>query len=89
MTSYRQLFLHSHFGTTESIGPRGENTIVKSIAVTGLLGDVILEKNDTNVDAIRLPTSLSQLHFSLRDVFGRLVPTSNQPVALSIYIQEL
>jgi len=89
MTCYRQLFLHSHFGTTESIGPRGENTIVKSIAVTGQLGDVILEKNDTNVDAIRLPTSLSQLHFSLRDVFGRLVPTSNQPVALSIYIQEL
>ena len=89
MTCYRQLFLHSHFGTTESIGPRGENTIVKSIAVTNQLGDVILEKNDTNVDAIRLPTSLSQLHFSLRDVFGRLVPTSNHPVALSIYIQEL
>ena len=44
MTCYRQLFLHSHFGTTESNGPRGENTIVKSIAVTNQLGDVILEK---------------------------------------------
>jgi len=89
MTSYRQLFLHSHFGSTECVGPRGENTIVKSIAVTGQHGDVILEKNDTNVDVIRLPASLSQLHFSLRDVFGRLVPTSNHPVSLSLYIQEL
>ena len=89
MTQYRQLFLHSHFGTTECIGPRGENTIVKSVAVTGQSGDVILEKNDTNVDVIRLPTTLSQLHFSLPDVFGRLVPTSNHPVALSLFIQEL
>ena len=35
MTQYRQLFLHSHFGTTECVGPRDENTIVKSIAVKG------------------------------------------------------
>ena len=89
MTQYCQIFLHSHFGNTESMGPRGEDTIVKSIAVTGQHGDVILEKNDTSVDVIRLPTSLSQLHFSLRDVYGRLVPTSNQPIALSLFIQEL
>ena len=62
---------------------------MKSIAVTGQSGDVILEKNDTNVDAMMLPTTLSQLRFSLRDVFGRLVPTSNHPVALSLSIQEL
>ena len=89
MTQYRQLFLHSHFGTTECIGLRGENTIGKSIAVAGQSGDVILEKNDTNVDVIRLPTNLSQLRFSLRDVFGRLVPTSKHPVALNVFIQEL
>ena len=57
--------------------------------MTGQHGDLILEKSDTNVDVIRLPTTLSQLHFSVRDVFGRLVPTSNHPVALSLFIQEL
>ena len=51
---YRHLFLHSHIGAPTSQGPRGENTIVRRIIVTGGPGDLITDFHNTQMDYIEI-----------------------------------
>ena len=81
---YRQLFLHSHIGAPSSQGPRGENTIVRRIIVTGAPGDLIVDFHSTQMDYIELGEQLSTLHFSLRDIDGNLVNTDGHPVSFAL-----
>ena len=81
---YHILYLHSHIGAPTSQGPRGENTIVRRIVVTGTPGDLIVDHLSTQMDYIELGDSLSTLHFSLRDVEGRIVDTRGHSIAFSL-----
>ncbi len=63
---YRQLFLHSHIGACSSQGPRGENTIVRRVVITGSPGDLIADFHHTTSDYIELGGQLSTLHFTSR-----------------------
>lgn len=81
---YHQLFLHSHIGAPTSQGPRGENTIVRRIVVTGSPGDLIVDHLSTQMDYIELGSQLSTLHFSLRDVDGKIVNTRGHSVAFAL-----
>ena len=85
---YRQLFLHSHIGACSSQGPRGENTIVRHVVITGSPGDLIADFHHTTSDYIELGGQLSTLHFSLRDVGGRVVDTRGHPVSFSLCLTE-
>jgi len=81
---YHQLFLHSHIGAPTSQGPRGENTIARRIVVTGSPGDLIVDHLSTQMDYLDLGEQLSTLHFSLRDVDGKLVDTRGHSISFSI-----
>jgi len=81
---YHQLFLHSHVGAPTSQGPRGENTIARRIVVTGSPGDLIVDHLSTQMDYLELGEQLSTLHFSLRDVEGKLINTRGHPISFSI-----
>jgi len=85
---YRQLFLHSHIGACSSQGPRGENTIVRRIVITGSPGDIIADFHHTTSDYIELGGQLSTLHFSIRDVEGNVVDTRGHPVSFSLCLTE-
>jgi len=85
---YRQLFLHSHIGACSSQGPRGENTIVRRIVITGSPGDLIADFHHTTSDYIELGGQLSTLHFSIRDVEGNVVDTRGHPVSFSLCLTE-
>ncbi len=85
---YRQLFLHSHIGACSSQGPRGENTIVRRVVITGGPGDLIADFHHTTSDYIELGGQLSTLHFSLRDVEGNVVDTKGHPVSFSLCLTE-
>ena len=61
---YHILYLHSHIGAPTSQGPRGENTIVRRIVVTGTPGDLIVDHLSTQMDYLELGEQLSTLHFS-------------------------
>ena len=89
MIPYRTLFLHSHLGAPLSVGPRGENTIVRRIVVGHTLpGQVILDTLSTELDAIELPPILSEMHFSVRDIFGRPVDLKHS-ISFALVIKEI
>ena len=81
---YHILYLHSHIGAPTSQGPRGENTIVRRIVVTGTPGDLIVDHLSTQIDYLELGEQLSTLHFSLRDVEGRVVDTRGHSIAFAL-----
>ena len=88
MIPYRTLFLHSHLGSPLSVGPRGENTIVRRIIVGHTLpGQIILDNLGTELDNIELPPMLSEMHFSVRDIYGRPVELSHS-ISFALVIKE-
>ena len=89
MIPYRTLFLHSHLGSPLSVGPRGENTIVRRIIVGHTLpGQIILDNlSSAELDNIELPSMLSEMHFSVRDIYGRSVELSHS-ISFSLVIKE-
>ena len=88
MIPYRTLFLHSHLGSPLSVGPRGENTIVRRIIVGHTLpGQVVLDNLSTEIDNIELPPMLSEMHFSVGDIYGRPVELSHS-ISFALVIKE-
>ena len=88
MIPYRTLFLHSHLGSPLSVGPRGENTIVRRLIVGHTLpGQVVLDNLGTELDNIELPPMLSEMHFSVRDIYGRPVKLSHS-ISFALVIKE-
>ena len=90
MIPYRTLFLHSHLGAPLSVGPRGENTIVRRIMVGHTLpGQVILDNLNTEIDTIELPPILAEMHFSVRDIYGRAVNLGRHSISFALVIKEI
>ena len=88
MIPYRTLFLHSHLRSPLSVGPRCENTIVRRIIVGHTLpGQVVLDNLSTEIDNIELPPMLSEMHFSVRDIYGRPVELSHS-ISFALVIKE-
>ena len=88
MIPYRTLFLHSHLGSPLSVGPRGENTIVRRLIVGHTLpGQVVLDNLGTELDNLELPPMLSEMHFSVRDIYGRPVELSHS-ISFALVIKE-
>ena len=85
---YRVLYLHSHFASSDSLGPLGQTTIIRCIPVTGVAGDVIAERHASGAETLLMPTTLSSMHFSLRDSNNKLVDTQGHPILITICTQE-
>ena len=89
MIPYRTLFLHSHLGSPLSVGPRSENTIVRRIVIGHtMLGQVILDNLSTEMDSIELPPMLAEMHFSVRDIYGRAVDLRGHSISFALAIKE-
>ena len=88
---YRCLYLHSHLGAAaSSLGPQGQDTIIRCI-ITGntVPGDVITDiRHGTGTEVIKMPASLSNMHFSLRDSNNKIVDLQGHPLILTLVVQE-
>ena len=90
MIPYRTLYLHSHVGSPLSVGVRGENTIIRRIIVGHTLqGQIILDHLNTELDMIELPPSLSEMHFSVRDIYSRPVDLGGHSISFALVIREI
>ena len=53
-----------------------------------LFSDIIAERHSSGAEVIQLPTTLSSLHFALKDINGRSIDTQGHPVLLTLVTQE-
>ena len=91
MLPYRTLYIHSHLGAPLSVGPRGENTVVRRIIIGHTLpGQVIVDNLATSeLDMIELGPLLSEMHFSVRDIYGRPVNLGGHSISFALVIKEI
>ena len=84
---YRTLYLHCS-SEAESVGPRGETSIILSV-VTGntVRGDIITLNESYTASPVSLPTAVSELRFQLRDVNGKTVDLEGHDMSFALVTQ--
>ena len=87
--NHHVLYLHCDqgLGTGEdAVGPRGNGTILRSIPVTSVYGQMLHDLSLNPHDYTLVPKGqLNTFHFRLADKFGRDVPL-DQPFSFSILL---
>ena len=74
-----------NLGCFTTIGPRGDQTIIKKIPVSSEFGYMIIDKSSSQHDYLECgKTTLRTLEFNLRDAKGRLVPLHNANISFSL-----
>ena len=74
-----------NLGSFTTIGPKGEQTIIKTIPVSSEFGSMIIDRSVSQHDYFECgKTTLRTLEFSLRDGKGRLVPLHNANISFSL-----
>ena len=69
--AYRNLYLHCS-SEAESVGPRGEPSIILSVVVGNTTRSDIIRLNESYTAApVSLPTAISALRFQLKDATGK------------------
>ena len=73
-----------NLGCFTTIGPRGEQTIIKQIPVSSEFGYMVIERSASQHDYLECAkTTLRTLEFNLRDSKGRFVPLHNANISFS------
>ena len=85
---YRQLYVHSHLAVANSLGARGESSIVKKVIIANSPGDIVTDVMNTTADSLEMPAVLNSLHISLRDVNGKVVNLQGHPLSLTLLIPD-
>ena len=74
-----------NLGCFTTIGPRGEQTIIKKIPVSSEFGYMIIDRSTSQHDYLECgKTTLRTLEFNLRDGKGRYVPLHNANMSFSL-----
>ena len=74
-----------NLGTFTTIGPRGEQTIIKKIPVSSEFGYMIIDRSTSQHDYLECgKTTLRTLEFNLKDGRGRYVPLHNANISFSL-----
>jgi hypothetical protein len=74
-----------NLGCFTTIGPRGEQTIIKKIPVSSEFGYMIIDRSTSQHDYLECgKTTLRTLEFNLRDGKGRYVPLHNANISFSL-----
>ena len=74
-----------NLGCFTTIGPRGDQTIIKKIPVSSEFGYMIIDKSSSQHDYLECgKTTLRTLEFNLRDAKGRLVPLHHANISFSL-----
>ena len=80
------LYLSSpNLGCFTTIGPRGDQTVIKKIPVSSEFGYMIIDRSVSQHDYLECgKTTLRTLEFTPRDGRGRLVPLHNANYSFSL-----
>jgi hypothetical protein len=74
-----------NLGCFTTIGPRGDQTIIKKVPVSSEFGYMIIDRSTSQHDYLECgKTTLRTLEFNLRDAKGRLIPLHNANVSFSL-----
>ena len=74
-----------NLGTFTTIGPRGEQTIIKKIPVSSEFGYMIIDRSTSQHDYLECgKTTLRTIEFNLKDGKGRYVPLHNANISFSL-----
>ena len=74
-----------NLGCFTTIGPRGDQTVIKKIPVSSEFGYMIIDRSVSQHDYLECgKTTLRTLEFTLRDGRGRLVPLHNANYSFSL-----
>ena len=74
-----------NLGCFNTMGPRGEQTIIKKIPVSSEFGYMIIDRSVSQHDYLECgKTTLRTLEFNLRDAKGRFIPLHNANVSFSL-----
>ena len=88
---YRCVFLcSSSIGNPGTVvGPVGQDTIIRRIAISSGFWSLIYDAHSTAADYIDVSqTQISQLHFRLTDERGRTIPMKGHGISFSICFME-
>ena len=82
----RNIYLHSSLGSFQTLGSRGEQTIIKKIPVSSNQGDMVFQ--DYNPGAVDMldcsKQTLRQIEFKLTNVDGHIIPLNDNHCSWSI-----
>jgi len=86
LLNYQDLYLTSAtLGSFDSLGTRGESSIIRKICVNAAWGFSIIDKLSSDWDSMTCSKrSLATIDFQLRDVKGRIVPLHGAHVSFTI-----
>ena len=74
-----------NLGSVSTIGPRGEQTMIKKIPVSSEFGYMIIDRSASQHDYLECgKTTLRTLEFNLKDSKGRFVPLHNANMYFSL-----
>ena len=85
--AYRNLYLHCS-SEAESVGPRGESSIILAVVVGNTTrGDIITLNESYTAAPVSLPTAVSELRFQLKDVTGKAVDLQGHDMSFALATQ--
>jgi hypothetical protein len=85
--AYRNLYLHCS-SEAESVGPRGESSIILAVVVGNTTrGDIISLNESYPAAPVSLPTAVSELRFQLKDVTGKNVDLEGHDMSFALATQ--
>ena len=85
--AYRNLYLHCS-SEAESVGPRGESSIILQVVVGNTTrGDIITLNESYTAAPVSLPTAVSELRFQLKDVTGKNVDLEGHDMSFALATQ--
>ena len=90
LLNVHNIYIHSSLSNYNSIGVRGENTIIKKVPVSSSFGYLILDNvvaPHDKIDVSRL--NLKTIHFSLKNVHGNVINLHGAHISLSLIFQTI
>ena len=90
LLNIHNIYIHSSLGHYNSVGVRGESTIIKKVSVSSSFGYLILDSvvaPHDKIDVSRL--NLKTIHFSLKNVHGNIINLHGAHISLSLIFQAI
>ena len=86
LQGFRSIYISSSaLSTFTSLGPRGEQDIIKKVSTTSDFGYLIIDQVVSDHDFISCERmTITSLDFRLHDVKGNLIPFHDSPVYFTI-----
>jgi hypothetical protein len=85
------IFIHSaNIGSFETLGVRGESTIIKKVPVTSSYGYLIVDSVVANHDKLDVSRQMfKQMEFSLKNVHGNIIDLHGSSISFSLIFETL